>query len=127
MQHDDTHGQTCDPDASDDWSQLSKEEYHDLMASMEKALSELLAEEESTAREEGLSLRSLFHSLPYRDTTGMLLSVRVAFSPQNPNVVEQDLADMFLQSLEIKDGEFDLPSNDEDYMDGETNPQGAKI
>jgi hypothetical protein len=57
----------------------------------------------------------------------MLLSVRVAFSPQNPNVVEQDLADMFLQSLEIKDGEFDLPSNDEDYMDGETNPQGAKI
>ena len=57
----------------------------------------------------------------------MLLSVRVAFFAQNPNVVEQDLADMFLQSLEIKDGEFDLPSNDEDHMDGETNPQGAKI
>ena len=49
MQHDDAQGQACDPDASDDWSQLSKEEYHDLMASMEKALSELLAEEESTA------------------------------------------------------------------------------
>ena len=79
MQHDDAQGQACDPDASDDWSQLSKEEYHDLMASMEKALSELLAEEESTAREEGVSLRSWFHPLPYRDTTGMLLSVRVDF------------------------------------------------